>query len=225
MIDTVLFDFGGCIDGNGKHPRLHFFQAFLKTETLEKSELSSFQDAYTAADQKILKESLVQSLSLYPMNLLMTELICEHLELTAPAISDIASQVTAFQSTHIKASKNTLKELSRDFTLGIVSNFSGNLENILREFGIRDYFAVVVDSFYTDYMKPDFRLFDIALRKLNKEPFRCLYVGDNPTSDIAPSQQLGMKAILIHEADDTLDCTADGRITDFAELLDLTHRI
>lgn len=92
-------------------------------------------------------------------------------------------------------SRALLKELSRDFKLGVVSNFYGNLQVILFEAGIRELLQVAIDSKHVGAFKPDQRIFQAALKALDLPHNRVAMVGDSLQKDCAPARKLGMHAI------------------------------
>ena len=223
-IKAIFFDFGGCIDGNGIHTRTRFLTGFTQNKSIEGIARERFQDAYTFADEKILKEKLCVHMNLYEMNLVMTKLICEDLklEISYDKISTISQSISNAQSESIKTSTTTIEKLARNYTLGIISNFSGNLEIILEEFNIKQYFTHIFDSFHVGYLKPDIRLFNIAtdswISKNDGSHSEMYFIGDNSDRDVAPAKSLGMHTILIHEPGKKKDCAADFYIERFEEL-------
>lgn len=92
-------------------------------------------------------------------------------------------------------------ENNPDIRMCIVSNgqrvFS---EQELRFLELSDYFDFVIFSSDHGYKKPDSRLFEHALKRLEFEPREVLSLGDTPENDIVPPQELGMKAMHISDA-------------------------
>jgi REG-2-like HAD superfamily hydrolase len=85
--------------------------------------------------------------------------------------------------------------------LGILSNWSEHLTDILERFDLSDYFAFTVISAEVGCEKPDGRIFDIAVSRANTPHDRILYIGDHPEEDIHPAQQIGIDALLIDRYD------------------------
>lgn len=95
---------------------------------------------------------------------------------------------------------DAIRQLRNSHTLGLVSNVwspSPIFEFALEKAGIRDLFTVLVWS--SDYLsiKPSPRLFQIALDAFAVDPARVVYVGDNPTRDIAGAKAMGMATVWI----------------------------
>lgn len=92
-----------------------------------------------------------------------------------------------------------LSELSgRGYRLGLISNtwLPGPIfDGYLQHEGLLDYFPVRVYSSEVGYMKPDRRIFDIALRALQAAPGQCIFVGDRMDNDIRGAARIGMQTI------------------------------
>lgn len=219
--ETVFLDFGGCIDAPGIHSRTLFWEAFLRAGVLPDGERSAFQEAYTLADQRMMASGEAKSLGLREFNRLNGTIIGESMGLKGQVGANAADWVTTEMSRYLKESAPVLKELASRSPLAIISNFTGNLEVILNEFDLRSLFASVTESFYAGCSKPDDRIFLAALKAQGFSPEGCLYVGDNPTNDIAPAKKLGLKAALIHQAGAKKDCGADFYIQNLRELLSI----
>jgi putative hydrolase of the HAD superfamily len=102
--------------------------------------------------------------------------------------------------------------------LGIVSNFSSNLENVLHQLGIHRYFSFIVVSAIVNLEKPDPKIFDLALRTGNcvREDF--VYIGDSIFHDIDGAHTAGLDAILLDRHNQHPDFMG-ARITSLRELL------
>lgn len=116
-----------------------------------------------------------------------------------------------------------LKVLASEYKLGVVSNFYGNLNSVLAEFGIDKYFSSVTESAVVGVRKPDPEIFRIAARGLGLEPAECIVIGDSADKDIIPAQTAGCRTVWLASAAgwDTTDCTPDWRIKSFRDLLSL----
>lgn len=110
---------------------------------------------------------------------------------------------------------------SRGVRLGLLSNWSGELRDILRAEGLADRFHAIVVSAEEGVAKPDTRLFERTLARLGVEAEAgVVYVGDDRRCDIEPSRRLGLTAVLIDRLGRYPD--HDGhRVTDLRGLLDV----
>jgi REG-2-like HAD superfamily hydrolase len=81
--------------------------------------------------------------------------------------------------------------------LGILSNFSSNLEDVLRQLGAHQYFAFFVVSAVVGVEKPDARIFDLTVRAAQVPRQEIVYIGDSIFHDVAGAQAAGLAAILV----------------------------
>jgi putative hydrolase of the HAD superfamily len=88
-----------------------------------------------------------------------------------------------------------LERLAARYRLGVVSNFTGNLEPCLIELGIRPLFASLADSALVGVEKPDPAIFHRVLGELKVGAESAWMIGDNPEADIRPAAALGMRTI------------------------------
>jgi len=93
----------------------------------------------------------------------------------------------------LAVSRRVLERLAERFQLAIVSNFYGNLERILDESALLPLLAFVGDSSRLGSFKPDYAIFNAALRALAMRPEQILMVGDSLTKDCAPARDLGLR--------------------------------
>lgn len=128
----------------------------------------------------------------------------------------------------IPASVDTLRELAaRDIPLGVVSNASGQIEEVLASSavcqvgaGIGVEMRVIVDSHVVGYTKPDPRIFDVALAHFAEfDRSRIAYIGDSVTMDIGGARAAGLHPILLDPHDDHAGADFD-RIRSLSDLLD-----
>jgi putative hydrolase of the HAD superfamily len=121
-----------------------------------------------------------------------------------------------------------LRELAaREVPLGVVSNASGQIEVMLRRFGICQVgegtgvpVAVIVDSHVVGVAKPDPRIFGHATDALGRDATRIVYVGDSVINDVAGASAAGLQPVLL----DPYDLHAGAsfrRIRRLADLLSL----
>jgi len=127
--------------------------------------------------------------------------------------------------------EQTLKKLKAiGLKLGIVSNtfVSGSvLERHLEQFGIRDYFDIMLYSYQFSFKKPDERIFQAAAERIGQKPKNIMFVGDRINKDIEPALKLGMEATLIKAYTNDGKETPAGahKIKDLSELLGVIEKI
>jgi HAD superfamily hydrolase (TIGR01549 family) len=118
----------------------------------------------------------------------------------------------------------------RGYRLGVISNTTSReaVPQALVEYGLVDYFPVVVLSSSSGHRKPGTRIFEIATEALGVEPGRSVYVGDRPSRDVLGSKAAGFAlSVLIYddlvEVKEPIDAypPADYVIDSLTELLDI----
>lgn len=87
--------------------------------------------------------------------------------------------------------------LARGHLLGILSNFSPNCEDVLRQVGVHRYFSFFVVSAIAGVEKPDPRIFALTVRAANRPRSEIVYIGDSIFHDIEGAQRAGIDAILV----------------------------
>lgn len=60
---------------------------------------------------------------------------------------------------------------------------------------LNEYFDTIIISEEVGFSKPDKRIFELALKKLNVQPENTLFVGDDLEKDIAGCQNANIKGI------------------------------
>lgn len=86
---------------------------------------------------------------------------------------------------------------SQGLTLGIVSNFTANLESLMRDYGLAKYFSVWAVSAVLGAEKPDRVLFDHAVREARCEACDSVHVGDGLNADVQGARGAGWNAFLL----------------------------
>jgi REG-2-like HAD superfamily hydrolase len=86
---------------------------------------------------------------------------------------------------------------ARGKRLGILSNFSPNLESLLRQLGIHHFFSFFVVSGIVGVEKPDPRIFDVTVRAANCPREEIVYIGDSIFHDMEGAHNAGIAGILV----------------------------
>ena len=85
--------------------------------------------------------------------------------------------------------------------MGILSNWSEHLEDLLSRMGLHGFFEFFVVSAKAGYEKPDSRIFDITVDAAGVPHDRILFVGDHPQDDILAARNVGIDALLVDRQD------------------------
>ena len=120
-----------------------------------------------------------------------------------------------------------IRDSSRDVPIGVVSNASGQIEEILGRSGMCQVgvgphanMRCIVDSHVVGVMKPDPRIFDFALPNFDGiDRSRIAYVGDSVVMDVAGATAAGLTPILMDPWGDSADLVECRRIRSLTDLL------
>jgi putative hydrolase of the HAD superfamily len=85
----------------------------------------------------------------------------------------------------------------RGIKTGVISNWTGDLEDVLRRVDLHDRFDVVIDSARFGHEKPHPEIFQEALRRSGIEPDRAIHVGDSIEHDVDGALGSGLRAVLL----------------------------
>jgi FMN phosphatase YigB (HAD superfamily) len=121
----------------------------------------------------------------------------------------------------LDANRGVLKALKQRFRIGVVSNFYGNLDRILKEAGMAKMIDSITDSSEVGIFKPQPGIFEAALRGLGVPPAAAAMVGDSPDKDCVPAHRLGLTTVWYRArgSGDGRQCaSADYTIASLAEL-------
>jgi putative hydrolase of the HAD superfamily len=109
----------------------------------------------------------------------------------------------------------------RGVKLGLISNSHRCLTSFQAHFAIEGLMSVTVSSAEFGYMKPDPRIFQEALERMEVSASRAVMVGDSLAHDVHGARQAGMRAVLLDRGQRvTLD---DPTITVIRSLAELSN--
>lgn len=204
MIRGIIFDYGGTLDTGGDHWSEVIWRAYQQAGVaVDKAE---FREAYVYAERElartrhILPEHNFGDLLLIKMRLELQWLSEQGLfppaQVEAKA-GEIAGICYHSARSKVEEAAPVLEELSKKYKLVLVSNFYGNVETVLRDFGIDKYFPKIVESAVVGVRKPDPKIFSLGVEALGCKPDETVVVGDSYRKDIEPAEKIGCKAIWI----------------------------
>src|SRR3712207_1600523 len=91
--------------------------------------------------------------------------------------------------------KPTLQALSKYYEMGIIANQSEDILELLEKSGFVRFFKVKAISSSVKLKKPDFKIFELALREAGQNAEDCIMIGDRLDTDICPANNMGMTTI------------------------------
>ena len=193
MIQAILFDMGGTLDGDGVH-WLDRFVALYKdfgAEFPRAAVRGAFDEAErrSALDDEIASSDLAQMITLH-VKWQLAQLGLKDPKLERHLIDGFIEPVREA----VAANAQLLVSLvDRGLKLGVVSNGCGNVEKLCADFGYEPYLSVIVDSRRVKLFKPDPAIFLHAAAKLGSDPGAMMMVGDSFDRDVRPAKKAGMK--------------------------------
>jgi len=196
----VLFDFGGTLDADGLPWAARFYSAYRAAGG--SASFATFEPLFKVSDRALERLPAIRTLGFQAMAQAQARLLCELVpDGAALAPERVAERFHADSVAVVTRNRPLLERLRRAYRLGIVSNFTGNLELCLTELGLLELFAAVADSALLGVAKPDRRIFTETLERLGLNPASTWMIGDNFEADIRPAAALGMKTCWITPAE------------------------
>lgn len=194
MIRAILFDFGGTLDSDGLHWLDRFYDIYKKTG-LGQIPKELVKEAFYWADSQADLDPGMKKAGLRDMMERHVQWQFQKLNLADKKLQEEIAQAFIRPSERIlHRNRRVLEKLSHSgLKLGIISNFYGNIEALCKEFGFTEFMNVILDSAVIGLKKPDPKLFELALTKLELSAAEVAFVGDNFDRDIVPAKSVGMK--------------------------------
>ena len=110
---------------------------------------------------------------------------------------------------------------ARGIALGIISNWTGDLEDVLQRIGLHARFDVILDSARFGHEKPHPQIFAEALRRAGVSPASAMHVGDSVEHDVDGALAAGLRPVLIDRLGRYRAYDRAPRVSDLKEILDL----
>lgn len=194
----ILFDFGGTLDADGDRWCVRFHRAY--TAAGGRLPLDEFEQQFRRSDRELEELAGIREMGFAAMVRAQAELLRSLVADAANVPWDRVAE--AFQCdalATVARNRPLLTRLAARHSLGIVSNFTGNLEHCLRELELRPLFRVVADSAIVGASKPSAAIFEHALAAAGARPAESWMVGDNFAADIRPAAALGLSTAWLAE--------------------------
>lgn len=204
MIKGIIFDYGGTLDTGGDHWSHVIREGWEKAGVAANDAL--FREAYVYGERELERvEHILPSHDFGDVLDIKMQIELQYLAQTGnfpPAkveekAREIASYCYGVAKANVEKSKQVLEELAKQYPLVLVSNFYGNIETVLADFGILSCFKKVVESAKVGVRKPDEKIFELGVKALGLKPEEVLVVGDSVKNDMDPAKRLGCKTVMI----------------------------
>lgn len=111
---------------------------------------------------------------------------------------DMARYINAKTLALLNENKQVLEHLKQSgYPMVLVSNFYGNINQVLKDAGIDGYFKDVIESAVVGVRKPNPAIFALGVCALDLPASQVLVVGDTYGKDIIPAHKLGCHTLWI----------------------------
>lgn len=224
-IKGVIFDYGGTIDSRGVHWSEIIWDAYQAEKV--PVDKDAFRDAYVHAERElarvrhILPEHTFADMLLIKMRIELQWLV-DNGFLPAGSVERYAEPVAARCDAAARGSVEeacpVLEAIAGRYPMVLVSNFYGNVESVLREYGILHLFRSIIESAVVGVRKPDPAIFQLGVDALGMKPEEVLVVGDSLRKDILPARSIGCKTVWLKGKGWTVE---EDAATDLAMITDL----
>ena len=203
-IKGIIFDYGGTIDTNSKHWAEVIWEQYEKHEVpVEKVD---FREAYVFGERTLAKYPFVRTYHNFhdilkiKLKLHMEYLaLKKHLPMDEALLQDYAAKVADSCYEYVldvmKVTRPVVEELSGKYKLVLVSNFYGNIETILEDFGLSSYFSSIVESAVVGIRKPDPAIYQLGVDRMGYPAENVAVVGDSFSKDVVPAKNVGCKMV------------------------------
>lgn len=214
-IKGLLFDYGGTLDTDGRHWAHVLWEAYQQAEIPVGYE--QFREAYVYGERALAKAPIVQPEDTFrdvlrkkvgqQFERLRQQRVwcpaeCEQQE----TLRVVVAYAYEYARCHTMKSCAVLQRLKEYYPMVLVSNFYGNVEAVLRDFGLGGYFDAVVESAVVGVRKPDPAIYQMGVERLGMQASEVLVVGDSYDKDMVPARQIGCRTIWLKGEGWTDEC-------------------
>ncbi|MDR2953984.1 MAG: HAD family hydrolase [Prevotella sp.] len=228
-IKGIIFDYGGTIDSNGKHWAEVLWESYQDQQVPVTRD--QFREAYVYGERYLATNVVIQPEDNFHALLqkkvdLQVNYLVDKGFLTEDGKTEtyklaISEQCYTFVKNLIRKEISILTALKERYPMVLVSNFYGNVQSVLEDFGLLEYFDDIIESAVVGVRKPDPAIFGLGVESLGLPGESVVVIGDSYTKDIVPASKNGCQTIWLKGlgwGDDDENATADLIITDFMEL-------
>lgn len=203
-IKGIIFDYGGTLDTGGRHWSEVLWDGYRQAGV--DVDKAKFREAYVYAERELARtRHILPAHDFHDMLDIKVRIELEWLvrqglfspDKVEAKGKEIARICYDFARKTVHASEPVLQALSEKYPLVLVSNFYGNIETVLEDFGIRKYFKDIIESAVLGIRKPDPRIFEHGVKSLGILPEQTLVIGDSLRKDIEPAESLGCQVLWI----------------------------
>ena len=210
MVKAILFDYGATLDTFGQHWGMVIWHGYehLGIPVTE----AQYREAYVYGERTLGSKEIIRKTDSFLTTLkVKIDLQFDFLRDSGAWLPELAERKEKHDAlvdylysglqrnmSHTRSVLLLLRE--KGIPMALVSNFYGNVETVLEEMQLRDFFCDVIESAQVGIRKPDPRLYALGVEALRKnvlpqqiQESDILVVGDSISKDILPAKSLGCK--------------------------------
>lgn len=202
-IRGILFDYGGTIDTDGRHWAEVLWAEYRKCRVPASKE--SFREAYVFGERALAKYPFIRPWHTFREVLsakvtLQMERLAERgkLPMDEPQLQSYAEKVAGgcygYVLDVLEKTRPVVAGLAKKYKLALVSNFYGNIQAVLKDFGLSGFFSGIVESSVAGIRKPDPAIYKLGIEAIGVEAGNVLAVGDSFSKDVVPAKAAGCRA-------------------------------
>ena len=197
-IQGVIFDYGGTIDTNSRHWAAVLWDKYMEHQVPVDKE--SFREAYVFGERALARYPFVQPWHNFHDVLsiktkLQVEWLAEQRKLTMDELqlqsyaTKVADSCYGYVLDILQITRPVVEKLAEKYKLVLVSNFYGNIQTILKDFGLLDFF----ESSVVGVRKPDPAIYGLGVDAMGFVAKNVLVVGDSFSKDVVPAKAVGCR--------------------------------
>ena len=202
-MQALIFDYGGTLDTDGRHWAHVLWEGYCEAGVPVTN--AQFREAYVFGERALAKAPIVMPEDTFrdvlekkvaqQFAFLQTERIwTDTSDVCDEKLKAVVAYCHDYALRHITQARDVLSQLRPKYRMVLVSNFYGNNEAILRDFGLAAYFDAVIESAVVGVRKPDPEIFQTATRMLGYQPEECV-VFEDAISGIKAGVAAGCKVV------------------------------
>ena len=243
MTQGYIFDYGATLDNPGNHWGMVIWHGYehLGIPVTEEQ----YRDAYVYGERTLGSNDIIKPADTFLTTLkvkidLQFDKLAEmkawnpELVVRRKMHDELVDYLYGNLQNNIRHSREVLTQLkNKGCVIALVSNFYGNVEAVLAEMKLDNFFVKVIESAQVGIRKPDPRIYALGVEAVQQYAREMLHkeipaeditvVGDSIKKDIIPAKTLGCKSVWIKGEGWSKDVSdsdvPDLTITDLKELL------
>lgn len=231
-VKGIIFDYGGTIDTNSRHWAEVLWEKYQEFNV--PVDKASFREAYVHGERSLAKFSLIKpehnfhdmlniKLNIQISYLIENGKIDGSLAEKYNYAKSIADSSYRYVLDVLQKTRPVVEQLSSEYKLVLVSNFYGNIETVLKDFGLYDYFSGIIESSVVGVRKPDPAIYRLGVEAIGLPAGEVLVVGDSFSKDVIPAKSVGCKVAWLKGegwgGEETDESVPDIVITDLQQIL------